>query len=156
MIADLGSLTLATIVPAAATASFIAAADANAQLDAMLDFQPVANLSYSAQLSLLTSMTANVQAAIDAGLSPPSLSAQVTAGATLSATINANLAIVAAIQTALLAGSVRLLTYSGQQDDFGDELDAHLGAPTTSVNALVLLTSNGASWTAMQELFKTS
>lgn len=155
MITDLGSLTLAVIVPAAATAAFMAAADANAQLTALADFQPVAILSYSAQLDLLANMIANVEAAIAAGLSPPDFSAQVSAAATLSATLSANLTILAGIQSALAAGSVRLLVYSGPQDDFGSELATELGSDTTDVDALVLLTSVGASWTAIETIFKT-
>lgn len=156
MITDLGTASIAVAVPAADVAAFMAAADANAQLTALLDFSPQVNLSYAAQLDLLASMVANVEAAIAAGLTPPGLSAQVSAAAALSATLSANLAIIAAIQTALATGDLRLLAYSGPQDDFGSELSTELGASTTSCNALVLLTTSGATWTAMQELFKTS
>lgn len=172
MITDLGSLTLSAIVPSlhvatgAITASCdIAAPNVNAQLTALASFTPQVSLSIADQITLVEATLAALQAALVA--IPPiptlSLSAQVDLAAdvvaTLEATlltISAQLAIAVDLDALLANGSVRLLTYSGPQDDFGSELSTELGAPTTDINALVLLTSNSASWTAMQGLFKTS
>jgi hypothetical protein len=170
VITDLGSLTLAVIAPGAAvaaaaavTVSGLAAPEVQAQLDALADFSPSAQLSFLDQIAQCEAIITGLQAMIAAGITPPSLSAQVTITLNIVASLQVSLAAIQAqldiavgIQDLLAEGSVRLFTYSGPQDDFGGELAAELGAPTTSVNALVLLTSNGASWTAMQGLFKTS
>ena len=172
MITDLGSLTLAVITPSlpSATAAItavcdIAAPNVNAQLTALASFSPQAMVSIADQITMVQ---ATLGALIEASLAVPpiptiDLSAQVAlaleAVAALELQLEAislNLALAVDLNALLANGSVRLLTYSGPQDDFGTELAAELGAPTTSINALVLLTSNSTSWSAMQTLFKTT
>jgi hypothetical protein len=170
MITDLGSMTIAAIVPAAADATAaidvstgIAAPDVSAQLTALASFTPSASLSLADQLTIAQSIVTNIQAAITAGITPPSLSLQAAVAAEIITALQAKLATIeaqvdfsVALQALLATGSVRLLVFSGDQDDFGAELATELGAPTTICNALVLLTTSGASWTAMQGVFRTS
>lgn len=170
MITDLGSATLSVVVPGAASAVVaidiacgIAAPDVSAQLTALASFTPTLNLSFAAQLDIAASIVTNINAAITAGITPPSLDAQIALSVDIIADLQAKLVLIeaqAAIGIALgdlLANAgVRTLVYSGPQDDFGSELSAELGAPTTACNALVLLTTNGATWTAMQSLFTTA
>ncbi len=170
MITDLGTFTLAVVVPAAASAAAagvaacdIAAPNVSAQLSAMASFTPSAGLTLAQQLSIAQDIVSNIQDAITLGLESPSLAAQVAAAAAVTAqltsmlaSVEAQLSIVVDIQGLLATGGARLLTYAGQQDDFGAELAVELGPATTSCNALVLLTTSGATWTAMQEVFKTS
>lgn len=170
MITDLGSLTLGVVVPGAASAAVaidvacgIAAPNVSAQLEALASFTPSAGLSLAAQLSIAQSIVTNIQASIALGIEPPSLADQVAAAAAIIAQLEAQLATVeaqAAIGVALAGllatGGVRLLRYDGPQNAFGAELSAALGADPTSCNALVLLTTSGAAWTAMQGVFKTS
>lgn len=170
MITDLGSLTLGAVVPAAAEAAVaidvtadIAAPDVSAQLTALASFTPVAELSLAAQLEIAQAIVANIQQAITLGITPPSLTLQAEIAAGITAdltaklgTIEAQVAIAAALQALLATGGVRLLRYSGAQNAFGAELAAALGPDPSSCNALVLLTTSGATWTAMQGVFKTS
>lgn len=170
MITDLGSLTLAAVVPAAAAAAVainvscgIAAPNVSAQLTALLSFSATVSLSLAAQLDLVAAITANLQAAITLGLTPPTLSAQLDAAIALKLTlegfllsIQAQLAIAVALQALLATGGVRLLKYSGPQNTFDTELGTALGSSSASCNALVLLTTTSASWTAVQGVFKTS
>lgn len=170
MITDLGSASLTIIVPGAAGATVaisvvcgIAAPDVSAQLTALASFTPSLNLSFAAQLDIAASIVTNLNAAITAGITPPSLDAQIALSLDIIADlqtklllIEAQAAIGIALSGLLANGSVRTLVYSGPQDDFGSELSAELGAPTTSCNGIVLLTSNGTSWTAMQSIFRTS
>jgi hypothetical protein len=50
--------------------------------------------------------------------------------------------------------------YSGQVDDLGSEMATELaggvpgGAPTDASNALILVTTVGATWTAMGQIFQ--
>lgn len=170
MITDLGTASIAVAVPGALDASVaigvacgIAAPNVDAQLTALASFTPSLNLSFVAQLDIAASIATNINGAITAGIAPPSLDAQIDLSldiiADLQATlllIQAQAAIGIALGDLLATGGLRLLTYSGPQDDFGGELATELGAPTTSCNALVLLTTSGATWTAMQGIFKTS
>lgn len=170
MITDLGSATLAVTVPGAAGAAAaigvacgIAAPDVTAQLSALASFTPTVSLSFAAQLDIAASIVSNINAAIAAGITPPSLDAQIALSVDIIADLQAKLALIEAqaaigiaLGSLLATAGVRTLTYSGPQDDFGAELAAELGAPTTSCNALVLLTTSGAAWTAMQTLFRAS
>lgn len=167
MITDHGTATLAVAVPGAAGAAVaidvacgIAAPDVTAQLAALASFTPTLSLSFAAQLDIATDILTNINAAIAAGITPPSLDAQVSLSLDIIADLQAKLlsiqaqaAIGIALSDLLATAGVRVLTYAGPQDDFGSELATELGGATTSSNAVVLLTSSGAAWTAMQSLF---
>ena len=82
-IADLGSGTLGVAIPAgpalaaAVVASVdIAAPDITAQLAAVGDFSASATLSLAAQIDIAAQITANLQAALTAGITAPSLALQ--------------------------------------------------------------------------------
>lgn len=172
MITDLGSFTIGVAVPAAATANAgllvvgnIAAPNVSAQIAALATFTPSVTIPFPDLLALAQSIIANIQAAIAA--IPPipviSLSAQVALAASITATLNAQLAAISAqlslqatIAALLATGGVRILVFDGANDVFGSELATALGAGTTHTNAIVLLTTSGATWTAMQASFKTS
>ncbi|WP_437647875.1 hypothetical protein [Sorangium sp. So ce362] len=170
MITDLGSLTLGAVVPGAAAAAAatvvacdVAAPDVSGQLTALASFAPVAELSFAAQLEIAQSIVANIQEAITLGLTPPSLSLQAEIAADITAdltaklgTIEAQVAIAAALQALLATGGVRLLRFAGAQNAFGGELGTALGGAATNANALVLLTTSGAAWSAVQGVLKTS
>lgn len=158
MITDLGSLELSVIVPSATVACNIAAPNAAAQITALASFTPQVTLSIEAQIASLEATLASLQAALVAVPPIPvlDLSAQVALALEVKDAIQAQLDILVAFQAALDEAGVRVLVYSGPQDDFGAELAAELGAPTTSINALVMLTSIPAAWAAMQVLFKTT
>jgi hypothetical protein len=170
MITDLGSHTLAEIVPAAADATAaievtadIAAPNVSAQLTALASFTPSVTLSLADQLAQAQAIVASIQAAITAGITPPSLDVQVALAAAAVAALQAKLEAIqvqvdfaAALGELLATGDVRLLAFSGAQNDLGSELAAELGGDATSAHALVLVTTSGASWTAMQGVFKTA
>jgi hypothetical protein len=170
MITDLGTASIGVAVPgavasaaAAVTVSGIAAPNVSAQLTAMASFTPQAVLPFIDQIASLQATITALQAAIAAGLLPPSLSAQATLAAAAVATLTANLGIIEAqlnvalgIQGLLATGGLRALVYSGPQDDMGNELAAELGSDTTDCHALILTTTSGATWTAAEGIFNTA
>ncbi|WP_437606250.1 hypothetical protein WMF20_35360 [Sorangium sp. So ce834] len=170
MITDLGSMTLGAALPAAVSATAaidvacdIAAPNVSAQLDALASFTPTASLTLAAQLELAQAIVSNIQEAITLGIEPPSLDAQVAAAAAVIAqlqgmleAVQAQAALGLALEAQLAVGGVRLLAFSGAQDTLGGELATALGPDTTSAHALVLVTTSGPAWAAMQEVFTTS
>lgn len=172
-ITALGELSIGETIPGAAAVGVAGAAginlalpDIQARLDALLAFSPAA-VDFAAQLALAQQIVVSIQAAITAGLTPPSISAQIAAvGALIAeltaavASIHAQLTIIVDFQALLSAAGIFAYAYDGQVDDLGDELDAEIGggigggSPTDHCNALVLVTSEGATWTAMGEIFQ--
>jgi hypothetical protein len=168
----LGSLSLAVAVPGAAEANAaldvaigIAAPNVTAQITAAADFSPSASLSLLDLLAMAESIVANIEAAIAA--IPPipvlDLSAQVTLAASIKVDLEAMLAVVDAQLTiqlaigALLAtGGVVAYAWDGPNDVLGPALTTELGGATTQSYAVILYTTSGVTWTAMQGLFKTT
>ncbi len=169
-VADLGSVTVGAAVPAGPALSAavdasvgIAAPDVSAQVSAVASFSPSAMLSLTQLLDAANAVVANIQAAIVAGLTPPSLAAQAALGASVQvdltaklATLQAQLNLALGLDELFAQAGVRVLTFSGQQKDFGGELATALGPDATNANAVVLLTQSAAAWTAMQGVLKTS
>lgn len=169
---NLGSLSLAVAVPGAATANValgvaasIAAPNVSAQITAAASFTPSVSLSLTDLLAMAESILANIEAAIAA--IPPipilDLSAQVALAASVKADLDAMLLVVeaqVAIQVdigALLAtGGVVAYAWDGANSALGPALTAALGGAATHSNAIILYTTSGASWTAMQAFFKTT
>jgi hypothetical protein len=172
MITPLGSVSIGVAVPAAVdlsagllTTANIALPNVNGQIAAMADFTPVVAVPFPDLLALAEQVVANVQAAIDA--IPPipvvSLSAQVALAASIlanfnaqAAAIDAQLTLQATIAGFLATGGVAAYAFDGPQDTLGSELATALGPATTHANAIVLVTTSGAAWTAMQGVFKTT
>lgn len=173
MITPLGSLSIGDTIPGAVAVGVAGAAGINAalpnitaQLEALAAFSPGA-VDFAAQLTLALQTVASIQAGITAGLTPPSISAQIAIiGAQIAAleaaalSINAQLTIITDFQALLSAAGIFAYAYDGDVQDLGDELDAEIGAgiggglPTDHCNALVLVTSAGATWTAMGQIFQ--
>lgn len=171
-ITSLGSLSIGVAVPAAAQANAalltvgnIAAPNVSAQIASLSGFVAVPLPSLTDMLAMTQALVANIQAAIAA--IPPipilSLSAQVDLAnsilATLNAylsTVNTNLALQATIAGQLATAGVSGYVYAGPINAFGSELGTALGGSGTSCNAIVLLTTSGTTWTAMQAAFKTT
>lgn len=174
MITPVGELSIGQAMPGAAAVGVAGAAginlalpDIQARLAALLAFTP-GEVNFAAQLTLALQTVASIQATIAAGIVPPSISFQLAAVAALVAeleaalvTITAQLTIIADFQALLTNAGMHVYAYSGQVDDFGDELDAEIGAglpggsgPTESVDGLVLVTNVGATWTALSQIMQ--
>jgi len=168
-----GSLTLGAAIPgataaAAAGASGIGLAlpDIQARLAALLAFNPQP-IDFAADLVLAQQMVTSLSAAIALGLTPPSMAAQIAAINALIAellanvsAVNAQLEIILAFQGLLASAGVHTYAYAGPVNAFGSEFSAELsagvpgGSPTQASNAVVLLTTIGATWDAMAQVFK--
>lgn len=168
----LGSSTMAVAVPGAASANAallvacdIAAPNVSGQITAVASFSPSLSVDLDAQLDLAADCSANISAAIAAVPPIPvvALDAQVAMALSVKAdleamlaTIQAKLALQVQIAGLLAAGSIEGYAWDGRKEDLGAAVTAALGSDATHSNAILLLTTNGASWTAMQGMFKTS
>lgn len=169
----LGSLSIGGVLPGAVGVAVAGQAGINAalpdlqgQLDGLLSFSPTP-IDLTAQIATAQAIIAGIQASITLGVAPPSLEVQL-AGiqalvATLQATLgtmNAQLAVITSFQSALSAAGVHLYRYTGQTADLGPELTTELsggapgGSPTDEANALVVLTTDSATWAALSEIFE--
>lgn len=168
----LGSLSLAAAVPGAAEANAaldiavgIAAPNVTAQITAAASFTPSASLGLDDLLAIAEAILANIDAAIAA--IPPipilDLSAQVALAASIKAdldamllTVQAQLAIQLQFASLLATAGVVAYAWDGANDALGPALTTALGGATTHSNAIILYTTSGVTWTAMQGLFKTT
>lgn len=169
---SLGSLSLGVAVPGAASANAaldiacgIAAPNVSAQITAVGNFSPSVSLSFADQIALANQIIANLEAAIAAIPPIPTLSLQAQVDLALAikadlevllATIQAQVAIQVQIASLLATAGVSGYAWDGAKNALGGAISTALGPATTHSNAIVLLTTVGASWTAMQALFKTT
>lgn len=169
---NLGSMSIAVAVPAAAQANAaldvaigIAAPNVTAQITAAASFTPSLSLSFLDMIALAEQIIANIEAAIAA--IPPipvlDLDAQVNLALSVKAdleamllVVNAQLTIQLAIASLLATGGVMAYAWDGPNDALGPALTTALGGATTHSNAIILYTTSGATWTAMQSFFKTT
>lgn len=169
---SLGSISLAVALPGAAQANAalliacdVAAPNVGSQITAMASFSPSVSVDLSSQLALAESIIANIEAAIAA--IPPiptvSLSAQVALALALKADleamlalINAKLSLQASLASLLATAGVTGYAWDGANNALGPALTTALGGAGTHTNAVILLTTSGGTWTAMQAVLKTS
>jgi hypothetical protein len=174
-IAYLGSLSVGTAVPGASAAITAGLSGINTalplladQLAALQAFIP-APISFAAQLALAQNMVLSINAAITAGLPVPDLAAQIAiilaqiaALIAQLASIQAQVDILTALQSPLAAAGVHGYAFDGQTNQLGSELGGELasgvpgGSGTDHANALVLVTTIGATWDAMGLILKVS
>jgi hypothetical protein len=172
-VAYVGSLSIGDAVPGAATVAAAGVAgisaalpDITARLEALAAFAPLP-VDFTAQLVLAQQMLASVQLGISLGIPVPSIAAQIAAIVALVAelsaalaAINAQLEIIVDFQALLGAAGIHAYAYAGDTDQLGPELTAELaagvpgGAASDPANALVLVTTLSATWTAMGSVFK--
>lgn len=163
-----GEFTLGGTMPGAASFSAFAAADLNARLAALIALSAqisatLPSISFSANIDLCLQAIASLEAAIALGISPPAIDAQLSIVAAAVAELELSLAAVAALTLAFSATGVWAYTYSGQADNLGSDFATELasglpggGGASENVDAMVLITNVGATWTAIQSIFKTT
>ncbi len=168
-VTSVGSLSLAVALPGANAAAIAGAAGINAALPdiasriaALAAFAPQP-ISFLANIVVAQGIITSLQAAIAGGISPPSISAQIAlvaaqlAALELTAVgINASLTIVTDFISALAAAGIDVYAFDGARNVLGSELAAAVGGSAVHANAIVLVTTNGATWSAMQSVFKTT
>jgi hypothetical protein len=119
----------------------------------------------AANISVANQLVVSIQAAIDLGLELPSLSVQLGIMAAVVADLTIQLGILQAqvdlaanILSVLATGGVHLYVYDGVVSALGSSCPTSLpgGAPTDHVNALILATSSGATWSGISACMKVS
>lgn len=170
-----GSLSVGGSIPGASAAITAGLSGITAVLPGLIEqlatlaaFTP-APINFAAQLALAESMVVSVNAAITAGLPVPDISAQIAVIlATIAALtaqvagLQANLAVITDLAAPLAASGLHAYAYDGATDLLGPALTSELaggvpgGAGGDHANALVLITTIGATWDAMELVFKVS
>lgn len=165
----LGSLSMAQALPGAQVAAAAGIAGINgalpdilARIAALQAFSP-APISFAFNIIEATKIVASLNLAIAAGITPPNIAAQIAQIlallAALEATVaavNANLSIATDFVSGLAAAGIDAYAWDGSRNALGAALTSALGPSGTHANALVLVTTNGATWGAMQAVFKTT
>jgi hypothetical protein len=168
----LGELSIGDALPGAngvavagATGINSALPDILARIAALQAFVPLPT-SFVEQLATAESIVASVQAGIELGLPVPSLDAQIAQMAALVASllaqveaINAQLTLVASFRALLGEAGIHAIAFAGLVGSFGGDVDgalASVGAlvPGESANAVVLLTTSPAAWSALSQIAK--
>jgi hypothetical protein len=165
----LGTVTIGEALPGVSTGFAAAAAgiqtalpELAARLASLTSFQPTP-LDFGAQLALANQIVGGIQLAMAAGVQLPDVSviaaqiaalvAQITAQLAL---VQANLSLVLDLQAALGGGSVGLYAFDGQLGSLGGELTSQVGSSSAHAQALVMLTTEPATWAALAKLAKVS
>lgn len=170
----LGSLTIGAVLPGAVSLGLAGAAGINLampnlqdQLKSLLAVKP-APVSFAAQITTLQAMIKGIEASASLGLAPPSVAMQIAAIAKLVAalqaqlgSLTAQLAVIESFGNALAAGGVHAVAFEGQAAGFAAEVGALLGtapvlSPTDAARGIALVTTSGATWTAMRSIFRVS
>lgn len=166
----LGEMTVGAAMPGAQAAAAAGvegigavAPDLDVQVSALAGFVPQP-ISLSAQLSIAQQTLASVQAAITASLPIPDLAAQAAATAAITASLQVRLTLAQVqlaycveLQATLDSGSVAAFAYSGARGSIGAELGAAVAVPGQSaqhVNAVLLVTKDPATWSALSAVLK--
>jgi hypothetical protein len=170
-----GSLSIGGAVPGAAAAASAgvggfggALSDLEGRAEALAEALAAMALlpppSFAAQLTIATQTLAAINLAIATpGMPPPPslsaalaiLTAQLTALQALVTTMQGQLDIVVAFQTLLAAAGVHVIAYDGDTSSLASDVGGALGPVGSGhCNALALVTTNGATWTAMSSVFK--
>jgi hypothetical protein len=159
-ITHVGSLTLGGAMPGAVAVSVASQADIEARLAALLSFTPTP-VDFTVSLTLAIQTLASVQAAMVAGITPPSIDLQIALILAQIAELTASLSIIATFGGYMAAAGIHVYAYDGTVGNMAVDLDSQLfdGVPGGTgagqhCNALVLLTTVGASWTAMSNVFQ--
>lgn len=168
----LGSLTVGGVMPGAAAVGVAGAAgigavlpDLTSRLASLLAWSPTP-ITLAAQIGQLEAMIGALQAQLTLGVAPPSLATQLANLAAIVAGLEAQIAgvnvqldIITDFQALLGAAGIHALAFAGLAGALGSELDARLASvpglgPGDTANALVLLTTVPATWTALAQLLK--
>jgi len=158
-VTHIGSLTLGETIPGPVAAISATVPDLQAQVSALVAFKPAA-INFAADLELAESIVASLKAGISAGITPPSIDAQIGIVASQLAALRLKLESVLSLTNLFGAAGVHAYAYAGAVNAFGGELGAELtgglpgGAPTDNANALVLVTTTPATWDALSQVFK--
>lgn len=172
-----GSVSIGGAVPGAAEAAIAGQAGITAALpDLQLRIDglnvalatPPLPINFAQQIELANQIITSVNAAILNGMIPPDATAQLAAFNALLVELNANLGTVnaqatllAQIQALMLHAGLHVYAYAGPASGMGADLTSELsdglpggGGGSDAVNALVLATTSGSTWAAMQVFFK--
>lgn len=151
----LGSLSTAQIVPIAATSLGAAIADLETQVTALVTASASVDLGgIVGMIALATSIIAALEAALLAGVQAPVVSFQ--AGAVLE--LQAKLSLLLELQSAMAAGGIHALRYSGRADDFSGELAGAVRTlpgvqPSDRADAIALVATTPAAIAALAASF---
>jgi hypothetical protein len=159
-------MTLAAATPAVPTTIGIAQPDIVAQLAGLVAAMAALNLSppsLTGDITTAGQIVASLELAAGIGVVVPSLSVQLAILAAMKASLQASLDLLLGFRSLLAAAGIHVYSYDGSGAGLGPQVTAALadglpggGGGGEHINALILATSIGATWTAMGGILKTS
>lgn len=155
MIRYLGSLSTAQLVPTAAASLSAAVLELRAQVTALLEASAtVSPGGLAATIALGGTIIAALEAAVTAGVTPPSISFQASGIFELQVKLEALLA----LQNLMAAGGIHALAYRGRADDFASELAGAVAGlpgvqPSDGADAIALIATTPAAIEALRAVF---
>lgn len=162
-LAYVGEIDMTAVLPGVAAALGTAKIALEAQIAALVGFKAQVSLSFTDQIGILLQAKAALEAAIALGLQPPSLAAQIQITAQVATALQLQLQVILDLFTLFANAGIHVWAYDGAANGLGPALTTALtgGLPSGAgaaehVDALVLATSIGATWTAMGKVFKTA
>lgn len=153
---NIGEVSVGVGIPALAASVNANLPDLQAQLDALLAFSPGA-IDFNVNLGIAQQMVLDLQAAISAGITPPSIDAQIAAVAAIIGKLQAQIGALVAI-AGLLTAKVYIYKYTGSSDQFGPQLSAALingftGNGVSETVAIIIGATASASMNALGAIF---
>lgn len=155
MIRYLGSLSTAQLVPTAAASLSAAVLELQAQVTALFEASATVNPGgLAGYVTLAGSIIGALEAAIAAGVTPPTISFQASGIFELQVKLEALLA----LQNLMTAGGIHALAYRGRADDFASELGSAVAGlpgvqPSDGADAIALLATTPAAIEALRAVF---
>jgi hypothetical protein len=159
----IGEETIEALIPGVVGPLLAAEADLQAKITALLSFSATVSLDISAQIELAGQILASLQLALSLGIQAPSLDVQINIMAALLVAIRLQLQLILDLFALLANAGVHAYAYDGTAAGFGPTVTTALtaglpggGGPGEHINALILATSVGLTWSAMAQIFRTT
>jgi hypothetical protein len=130
------------------------------QLAALATWQPSVVISFAAQIQLCQDIIASLEAAIAAGVTPPTIAVQVNLMVAVVAALRGSIQLMLNFQTLLASGGVFAYAWDGPMPNLGAVITSEFsagfrdGSGLSQGYALILGTSLSATWASMGGVFK--
>lgn len=157
-LAYIGSMTVGAAVPGAMAKIGLLVPDLQAQVDALVAFSP-GEISLAANLALAEQIVLDLKAAIQLGVTPPSISAQLAIVAAQLGVLRARLELITGFTGLMATAGLHAYSYTGQANQLGPQLSTELtaglpgGQPTDQVAAVIFAANAGVTVSAMGAVF---
>jgi hypothetical protein len=159
VLTPLGALSIGASIPGPAAAMLSVTPTLQAQFDAIASFSPTVNPpTFDADAAVAADIGASIATSLGLHLTPPSVAVQVQVALDANAAIALQISGILAITNLFATAGMFGYSYDGQWSGLASSLPAALpgGNPGDHCNAILLVTTDGVTWTAMSTVFRVS